>query len=148
MEASPTSSSNFIQRVFKVLLSSSTAAVVPCKSPTFSSAEVKGIYFAARWSGDCNRFTPALTQYYTELKASGNRYEIVFVSSDFYEDSMLSHHADMPWLCLKWQDLRAIGEQLEVTHACNGVPHLVFIDPATGAFMNTKKTPVPPSVFS
>lgn len=113
-----------------------------------SSAEVKGIYFAARWSGDCNRFTPALTQYYTELKASGNRYEIVFVSSDFYEDSMLSHHADMPWLCLKWQDLRAIGEQLEVTHACNGVPHLVFIDPATGAFMNTKKTPVPPSVFS
>ncbi len=112
-----------------------------------SSAEVIGIYFAARWCGDCNVFTPALAQSYTELKAAGKRYEIVFVSSDFDERSMRSHHADMPWLCLHWHDLRAIGQHLEVTHACNGVPHLVFIDTATGAVMNTKKKPVPSSVF-
>ncbi len=113
-----------------------------------SSAEVIGIYFAARWCRDCNIFTPALTQSYTELKAAGKRYEIVFVSSDSDEHSMRSHHADMPWLCLQWHDLRAIGQQLQVTHACNGVPHLVFIDTATGAVMNTKKTPVPQCLFS
>jgi nucleoredoxin len=112
-----------------------------------SSAEVIGIYFAARWCGDCNVFTPALAQSYTELKAAGKRYEIVFVSSDFDEHSMRSHHADMPWLCLHWHDLSAIGEELQVTHACHGVPHLVFIDTATGAVMKTRKTPVPPSLF-
>ena len=77
-----------------------------------SSAEVIGIYFAARWCGDCNIFTPALAQSYTELNAAGKRYEIVFVSSDVDEHSMRSHHADMPWLCLHWHDLRAIGQHL------------------------------------
>ena len=69
-----------------------------------SSAEVIGIYFSAHWCGPCRKFTPVLSKTFNEIKAAGKRFEIVFVSSDRDEASMRAYFADMPWLCLSWED--------------------------------------------
>ena len=57
-----------------------------------------GLYFSAHWCPPCRAFTPVLAQRYTELKAAGKDFEIVFVSSDRDKASCAEYWADMPWL--------------------------------------------------
>jgi nucleoredoxin len=102
-----------------------------------SSAEVIGIYFSAHWCGPCRGFTPVLSKAYEDLKATGKRFEIVFLSADRDEASMRSYYATMPWLCLHWQDLKRIEEELNEKYECQGIPHLVLIDAATGNVITT-----------
>ena len=102
-----------------------------------SSAEVIGIYFSAQ---RCSReFTPVLSKIFNEIKAAGKRFEIVFVSSDRDEASMRAYFADMPWLCLSWEDRNKMLMTLSETYSYNihRIPHLVLVDAATGQVITT-----------
>jgi hypothetical protein len=61
----------------------------------------------------------------------------VFVSSDRDEASMRAYFADMPWLCLSWEDRNKIKGMLSETYECKGIPHLVLVDAATGQVITT-----------
>jgi nucleoredoxin len=102
-----------------------------------SSVEVIGIYFSARWCRTCRSFTPVLSKAYDDLKAAGKQFEVIFVSCDRDEDSMRSYYAEMPWLCLNWADLKRIEDYLSGTYDCQGVPHFVLVDAATGKLITT-----------
>lgn len=54
----------------------------------------------------CRVFTPALVRTYEKLKASGKKFEVIFVSSDRSEDSFTSFANSMPWLALPFGDSR------------------------------------------
>lgn len=46
---------------------------------TLKSNEVVGLYFSAHWCGPCKQFTPTLAKAYTQLKAAGKKFEIIFM---------------------------------------------------------------------
>jgi nucleoredoxin len=50
---------------------------------------------------------------------------------------MRAYFADMPWLCLSWEDLNKIKDTLSETYECQGIPHLVLVDAATGQVITT-----------
>jgi thiol-disulfide isomerase/thioredoxin len=127
----------------------------PVPISELSSADVIGLYFSAHWCGPCRGFTPVLSKIYTDLKAAGKAFEIVFVSADRDESSMKSYFEDMPWLALQWADKKNLEEELDNKYAerpllsprllpllcksnamhmyeCEGIPHLVLIDAKSG----------------
>ena len=60
---------------------------------------VKGVafYFSAHWCGPCRAFTRKLAEIYKEAQASGLSFRIVFVSSNFDEQSFNEYRSEMPW---------------------------------------------------
>lgn len=62
------------------------------------------LFFSAGWSPTCKKFTPVLSKFYNEAKASGANFEIVFVSLDDSEKEMLQYMAEhkMPWPALRF----------------------------------------------
>jgi hypothetical protein len=50
---------------------------------------------------------------------------------------MRAYFADMPWLCLSWEDRNKIKDTLSKTYECKGIPHLVLVDAATGQVITT-----------
>ena len=77
------------------------------------SFDMVAIYFSAHWCGPCRGFTPLLSKVYSEVKAAGKAFEIVFVSADRDEKSMASYFAEMPWLALQWADKKNLEEDLD-----------------------------------
>ena len=61
-------------------------------------------YYSAGWSPTCQKFTPALIQFYNEKRAAGAKFEIVFVSFDDSEEEMEEYitSAKMPWPALRF----------------------------------------------
>lgn len=66
--------------------------------------KVVGLYFSAHWCPPCRSFTPQLAKWYTKFKdgENGNKFEIVFVSSDRDEGSFKEYYEEMPWLALPY----------------------------------------------
>ena len=89
----------------------------PVPVSELSSADVIGLYFSAHWCGPCRGFTPVLSKIYTDLKAAGKAFEIVFVSADRDEKSMKSYFEDMPWLSLQWADKKNLEDDLDKKYA-------------------------------
>ncbi len=89
----------------------------PVPISELSSADVIGLYFSAHWCGPCKAFTPVLSKIYTDLKAAGKAFEIVFVSADRDESSMKSYFEDMPWLALQWPDNTNFKDVLDQKYA-------------------------------
>jgi nucleoredoxin len=89
----------------------------PVPVSELSSADVIGLYFSAHWCGPCRGFTPVLSKIYTDLKAAGKAFEIVFVSADRDEKSMKSYFEDMPWLALQWTDKKNLQDDLDKKYA-------------------------------
>jgi len=87
-----------------------------------------GIYFSAHWCPPCRAFTPRLVQVYEELRSTGKPFEIVFVSSDRDEASMLDYmrEAKMPWLAVPFGDPRIA--RLKAHFGIRGIPTLVVVD--------------------
>ena len=101
-------------------------------SEALQGKEVIGLYFSASWCGPCRRFTPQLVEAYETLKKQGKGFEIVFISSDSDLDEFNEYYAKMPWLALPYEDYREMQEELSEKYECNGIPHLVLLDGATG----------------
>lgn len=68
--------------------------------------KVLGFYFSAHWCPPCRAFTPQLAQWYRTVKdgPNGNKFEIVFVSSDRDQGSFDEYFKEMPWHALPFQD--------------------------------------------
>jgi thiol-disulfide isomerase/thioredoxin len=72
-------------------------------------------YYSAGWSPTCQKFTPALVKFYTEQRAAGANFEVVFVSLDDAESGMKEHMAKtkMPWPALRFGSVK-IGPDAEI----------------------------------
>ena len=66
--------------------------------------KVFGLYFSAHWCPPCRGFTPKLAEWYRELKKGplGEKFDIVFVSSDRDEGAFDEYFDEMPWLALPY----------------------------------------------
>jgi nucleoredoxin len=89
-----------------------------------------GLYFSAAWCPPCRAFTPRLVETYNTLKARGEPFEIVFISSDRTDDAMFAYMKDykMDWLAVPFdsEQRAALGRRYGV----RGIPTLVVIDPS------------------
>jgi len=89
-----------------------------------------GIYFSAHWCPPCRGFTPKAAENYNALKAAGKKVEIIFASSDKDETAFNEYHGEMPWKALPFAE-RDKKASLSKRYKCQGIPHLVFVDPKT-----------------
>ena len=66
--------------------------------------KVLGIYFSAHWCPPCRSFTPQLVQWYKNFKAgpNGEKFDLVFVSSDKDEGSFKEYFKEMPWFAVPY----------------------------------------------
>jgi thiol-disulfide isomerase/thioredoxin len=85
-------------------------------------------YFGAHWCGPCRSFSPGLVAAYTRLKEKwGDRFEVVFVSSDRDPDEQLLYARElkMPWPVVKYS---ALGSIAPVERwSARGIPNLVVL---------------------
>ena len=66
---------------------------------------------------------------YNELRAAGERLEIVFISSDRDEASFNEYHSEMPWAALPYAN-RSAKTTLSERYKVAGIPSLILLDPA------------------
>ncbi|KAE8716546.1 putative nucleoredoxin 1-2 [Hibiscus syriacus] len=85
-----------------------------------------GLYFSASWCGPCRRFTPNLSEVYSELSRKGD-FEVIFVSADEDEESFNGYFSKMPWLAIPFSD-STTRKQLDESFKVMGIPHLVLLD--------------------
>jgi thiol-disulfide isomerase/thioredoxin len=62
-----------------------------------------GIYASASWCGPCRQYTPALISFYNEARASGRKFQVIFVSCDRDKESFDSYFSKMPWLAIPFE---------------------------------------------
>ena len=67
---------------------------------------VLGLYFSAHWCPPCRAFTPKLADWYNKLKGGsiGDKFDIVFLSSDRDEKNFNEYFAEMPWHAVSYSD--------------------------------------------
>lgn len=97
------------------------------------NGKVLGLYFSAHWCPPCRSFTPNLAEWYKKFKASpnGDKFDIVFVSSDRDEKSFNEYFAEMPWYALPYTN-RDLKTKLSRKFKVTGIPTLVFINGENG----------------
>ena len=68
--------------------------------------KVLGIYFSAHWCPPCRSFTPKLAEWYDKVKEgpNGDKFDIVFVSSDKDQQSFDKYFEEMPWYALPFEN--------------------------------------------
>jgi len=88
---------------------------------------VVAFYFSAHWCPPCRGFTPELCKRYTDLKAAGKDFEMIFVSSDRDVSAYDEYHKEMTFLAMPYA-LRDEKETLSKKFKVNGIPTLVFYD--------------------
>ena len=68
--------------------------------------KVLGIYFSAHWCPPCRAFTPQLATWYKNFKKgpNGDKFNLMFVSSDRDEQSFKEYFAEMPWHALPYAE--------------------------------------------
>lgn len=86
------------------------------------------LYFSANWCPPCRAFLPRLIEFYHEVKAKGDDFEVVFISSDNDQTSFEEFFEGMPWLALPFGDLRKA--HLARLFKVFGIPKLVVIGPS------------------
>jgi nucleoredoxin len=93
------------------------------------------IYYSAQWCPPCHRFTPLLVSFYNDFKPTHPDFELIFVSEDNNEDSMLAYMKEMsmPWPAIKYRYLKSDknggfkGPGIE-QFVGDGIPDLVLVD--------------------
>lgn len=90
-----------------------------------------GLYFSAHWCPPCRGFTPTLGEKYTELKAAGKAFELVFISGDRDENAFSEYHDTMPFLALPFSQRKRASE-LNKIYEVEGIPSLVILDAKSG----------------
>jgi nucleoredoxin len=98
------------------------------------SGKVLGLYFSAHWCPPCRAFTPQLAQWYRRVKKSGNgeKFDIVFLSSDRDEAQFREYFEEMPWHALPYED-RERKNSASRKFKVSGIPTLVFLNAENGS---------------
>lgn len=86
------------------------------------------LYFSANWCPPCRAFLPRLIEFYHEVKAKDDDFEVVFISSDNDQTSFEEFFEGMPWLAFPFGDLRKA--HLARLFKVFGIPKLVVIGPS------------------
>eukprot|EP01018_Ginkgo_biloba_P027559 Gb_30886 [translate_table: standard] len=89
--------------------------------------KIVGLYFSAHWCPPCRAFTPKLIEVYNDLKARGEAFEIVFMSSDREQSGFEEYFAIMPWLALPLGD--KTKKELGRIFGVRSIPTLILIGP-------------------
>jgi nucleoredoxin len=120
--------------------------LVSVKNKKFSSYDAKqladtkyfAVYFSALWCPPCRAFTPKLVEFYNRVKPAHPEFELIFVSRDNSEDSMLEYmNTDsMPWPAVRFSKLQNIKNLNK--YAGGGIPFMVFID-ASGEILSNSE---------
>ena len=66
--------------------------------------KVIAVYFSAHWCPPCRSFTPKLANFYGKVKQSqnGDKFELIFLSSDRTEEEFKEYLGQMPWYSLSY----------------------------------------------
>jgi nucleoredoxin len=85
------------------------------------------LHFSAHWCPPCRAFTPELVTFYQQ-NGGGERFEILFVSSDEAAADMMTYmkEAKMPWVGLRWGSSKT--QKIKQRYAGDGIPDLVLLD--------------------
>jgi len=87
------------------------------------------LYFSAHWCPPCRRFTPMLCQAYTDLKhVHGDKFELLFVSSDHDLDAFMEYCATMNFGAIPYHE-REAKTALSKTLKVRGIPSLIMLGP-------------------
>ncbi|XP_064392520.1 nucleoredoxin-like [Halichondria panicea] len=100
--------------------------------------KVVALYFSAHWCPPCRSFTPQLATWYKGFKKgpNGDKFEIVFVSSDRDDASFKEYFNEMPWLALPFVE-REKKAQLSTQFKVSGIPTLVMLNAANGKLITS-----------
>jgi len=101
--------------------------VEACQLKDRLDGAIVGLYFSAHWCPPCRGFTPTLVKFYSNLRAKGQKFEIIFVSSDSDQDSFKEYYNSMPWLAFPLGDVRK--DKLAAKYSVGGIPALVLLGP-------------------
>ncbi|CAF3680304.1 unnamed protein product [Rotaria sp. Silwood1] len=88
------------EQIFKTvphLLNPNSEDQIETKTIWENDVKCVGFYFSAHWCEPCRIFTPKLIEVYKEAQANSLPFRIVFVSSDFNEESFNEYRSEMPW---------------------------------------------------
>eukprot|EP00668_Euglena_longa_P029114 GGOE01036458.1.p1 GENE.GGOE01036458.1~~GGOE01036458.1.p1 ORF type:complete len:184 (-),score=58.05 GGOE01036458.1:138-689(-) len=97
-----------------------------CRLSEKLDGAIVGLYFSAHWCPPCRGFTPSLVKFYNSMKEKGQKFEVIFVTSDSDDDSFKKYYAIMPWLALPFKDQRI--RRLSDHFSVRGIPTLVLLD--------------------
>lgn len=98
-------------------------------SDEIGAKDYYAIYYSASWCPPCRAFTPDLVSFYKrQQKRNGDKFEIIFVSSDRDENAMVGYMRDysMPWPALDYKKIRA--SRTLTQYRGRGIPCLVLVD--------------------
>ncbi len=101
--------------------------VLPTQHVLESGAQFFAIYFGAHWAPPCRLFTPALSEFYTNLNRDGKKFEIFFCSIDGNEEAFERNYREMPFCAIPYTEDQRI-QNLKQRFGVNGIPTLVVLD--------------------
>jgi hypothetical protein len=142
----PVSIESIEREYFKDLAFLSEAKVINKSNKEISIKQLAGnnemiaLYFSVYKEYDKNvaDLTRRLIDLYTELRYAKKKVEIIYISYDREQVDWVRSFAEMPWLSIPWnlQNYRdKIASKLGVE---DRMPSLVWIDPKTGAVINSE----------
>jgi nucleoredoxin len=126
---SPSASSKIYSLTLGKLVSKTGADYhFPADAPA-DGVQYYAIYYSAQWCPPCHAFTPVLVDWYNRFKPAHPNFELIFVSDDHDEASMLDYMKEMsmPWPALDYEYVKHDGSGIE-KYAGDGIPDLVLID--------------------
>jgi len=117
--------SEFSKKVYKDLVYLKGSRLAQFKPEAGDSPKYFAFYRSALWCPPCRAFTPKLVKFYKKQKRRGAAFELVYISSDRNEDSMVEYMKDydMPWPAFKYGTNKNI-----VTTKGGGIPNLIVSD--------------------
>ncbi|KAG5522182.1 hypothetical protein RHGRI_034385 [Rhododendron griersonianum] len=89
--------------------------------------ETIGLYFVQSSYKKCVKFTLKLIEVYENLKAKGEKFEVVMIPFDNKEESFIQGFEKMPWLSLPFKDKSCV--KLARSFEIKTIPALVIIGP-------------------
>src|ERR1041385_5264741 len=97
--------------------------LVSFKSDNFLQAPFTILYFGAGWCPDCRRFSPALVAAYDRQSPTDRRFEVIFISKDKSEESMLKfmRSEQMKWPALAFNKITS-ATNLTRLYSGHGIP--------------------------
>ena len=96
------------------------------KASDLSKAPYLLFYYSAHWCPPCRLFTPKLVEFYN-TNGGGEKFEIIFVSSDRSEEAMFGYMKEeqMPWAAVRYDAIASTGIK---NYGGAYIPSLVMFD--------------------